>query len=376
MKLVLMGIQGAGKSTQGNLLVKQLGLPYLSTGHIFRKIAREKTQLGRYIKTIMNAGLLIPDEKTIEIVNSYLSRKEYKNGYILDGFPRTVEQAKKFVNNVDKVIYFDIPDKEALWRLAYRKDDDRADNTIQALKKRIDSFKKLTFPVLDYYREEGKLLEIDGTQSVKEVNEDVLKSLGKQLIENKLTAWKQNKKAVIAIVGLPGAGKSEAAAYFQSKKVPVIHFGKVVTDEVERRYKVQKEEFHKIVREEFRKIHGMAAIAILNKDLIEKNLLKNNIVVIDGMRSWDEYEYLSAELKDTEIYIVALFAEKAIRYDRLGSRLHDRRGHGGKDRDLNELFGTNMGPTIAFADFLIKNNFSKEEFLDKLEEVYSTVYFS
>ncbi len=371
-----MGIQGAGKSTQGNLLVKQLGLPYLSTGHIFRRIAKEKTQLGRYIKTVMNAGVLIPDEKTIEIVNTYLKRPEYAKGYILDGFPRTLPQAKKFINHVDKVIYVDIPDKEALWRLAYRKDDDRSDNTIQAIKKRIESFKKLTVPVLDYYREKGKLVEVDGTQNVQEVNEDILKGLGKQLVKNKLEVWKQHKKAIIAIVGLPGSGKTEAAEFFRSREVPVIHFGKVVTDEVEKRYKAQKEEYHKIVREEFRKVHGMEAMAKLNLPKIKTSLQKNNIVVIDGLRSWNEYEFLAKELSDVEISIVALFADKSVRYQRLGSRKQDRPGLGGKDRDLNELFGTNMGPTIAFADFIIKNNFSKEEFLDKLEEVYSTVYYS
>ena len=74
MKLVLIGIQGAGKSTQGNLLSKRLHIPYLSTGHIFRELAKEKTQLGRYIKETVNAGFLIPDEKTITIVNNYLSR--------------------------------------------------------------------------------------------------------------------------------------------------------------------------------------------------------------------------------------------------------------------------------------------------------------
>ena len=74
MKLVLIGIQGSGKSTQGNLLSKQLGIPYLSTGHIFRQIAKEKTALGRYIKETINAGLLVPDEKTIEIVNNYLNK--------------------------------------------------------------------------------------------------------------------------------------------------------------------------------------------------------------------------------------------------------------------------------------------------------------
>lgn len=376
MKLVLMGIQGSGKSTQGNLLVKQLGLPYLSTGHIFRKIAKEKTKLGLYIKTVMNSGVLIPDDKTIEIVNTYLTRKQYARGYILDGFPRTLAQAKKFINHVNKVVYIDIPDKEALWRLAYRKDSDRLDNTIQALKKRIESFKKSTQPVLDYYRDKGLLAEIDGTQTVTEVNQEILKSLGKQLVENKLAPWKQNKKAIIAIVGLPGVGKTEAADHFKSRKVPVIHFGKIVTDEVQKRYGAQKEEYHKVVREELRRVNGMEAMAKLNLDKIKKALVKNNIVVIDGLRSWDEYEYLTKVLTDTEVHIVALYADKNLRYARLGSRLQDRPNHGGKERDFNELFGANMGPTIAFADFLVKNNFSKEEFLDKLNEVYDTVYFT
>ena len=165
----------------------------------------------------MNSGVLIPDDKTIEIVNSYLTRKQYGRGYILDGFPRTLAQAKKFINHVDKVVYVDIPDKEALWRLAYRNDSDRVDNTIQALKKRIEMFKKLTYPVLEYYRDKGILVEIDGTQTVGEVNQEILKSLGKQLVENKLAPWKQNKKAIIAIVGLPGAGKTESRS-FQVKK--------------------------------------------------------------------------------------------------------------------------------------------------------------
>ena len=149
MKLVLIGIQGAGKSTQGNFLSKRFKIPYLSTGHIFRQIAKEKTQLGRYVKELMNSGALVPDEKVIEIVNSYLSKPSYKKGYILDGFPRTLKQAKKFINNVDKVIHIHIPDKEALWRLAYR-NDVRDDDTIEAIRKRIELFKKFTVPVLDF----------------------------------------------------------------------------------------------------------------------------------------------------------------------------------------------------------------------------------
>src|SRR5437764_14630349 len=110
MKIVLLGIQGSGKSTQGNLLHKKLGVPYLSTGHIFRELAKVHTSVGRYIKETMNAGYLIPNEKTLEIVSEYLSRSEYQNGYILDGFPRTTTQAEAFKNGITKVIYLTASD--------------------------------------------------------------------------------------------------------------------------------------------------------------------------------------------------------------------------------------------------------------------------
>ena len=139
MKLVLIGIQGSGKSTQGNMLSHLFRIPYLSTGHIFREIAKEKTSLGRYMKETINAGILVPDDKTIEIVNTYLSRPEYSRGYILDGFPRTLKQAHEFSNSVDKVIYLKIPDKEALWRLMNRHQE-RADETLPALKKELSYF--------------------------------------------------------------------------------------------------------------------------------------------------------------------------------------------------------------------------------------------
>lgn len=376
MKLVLTGIQGSGKSTQGNLLEKQLGLPYLSTGHIFRRIAKEKTTLGRYIKTVMNAGVLIPDDKTIEIVNSYLSRPEYKRGYILDGFPRTFEQAKRFRNNVDKVIYIDIPDKEALWRLAYRNDSDRDDNTIQALRKRIESFHKFTEPVLEYYRKKKRLVEIDGTQSIEEVNEEILKSLGKQLVKNEVENWKQNNKSIIAIVGLPGVGKTDASNYFKELGLPVISFGKIVTEIVEKKYGRQTEKYHKIVREGIREKHGPEALAKLSEKKIKESLKKHNIIVIDGMRSWEEYLYLKKNLSTVNLYILAIFADKAVRYRRVSNRKSDRPELYGEERDINELVRINMGPTISFADFLIKNNFSKTEFYDKLDEAYREVYFT
>jgi len=177
MKLILIGIQGAGKSTQGNLLSEGLKIPYLSSGHILRNMAREKTILGRYVKETINAGILVPDDKMIAIIEEYLQKPEYANGYILDGFPRTVPQAEAFTNGVNKVIYLKVSDKEALWRLAGREEEDRADNTLKAIKKRIDLFHEKTEEVLGYYRNQGKLIEIDGEQDIPEITEQILSAL-------------------------------------------------------------------------------------------------------------------------------------------------------------------------------------------------------
>lgn len=179
MKLILIGIQGAGKSTQGNILSDKLGIPYLSSGHIFREMAKDKTPLGRYIKETINAGFLIPDDKTIEIVEAYLAHPDYEKGYILDGFPRTPEQAEAFSNGVDAVVYLKVSDKEALWRLAGRDDGDRADNTLQAIKKRINLFHEKTEPVIEYYRQKGKLIEIDGEQEIEAITAEILSKLTK-----------------------------------------------------------------------------------------------------------------------------------------------------------------------------------------------------
>jgi len=176
MKIILIGIQGSGKSTQGNLLSEKLGIPYLSTGHIFREISKEKTPFGRYVKETLNAGVLIPDDKTLEIVNDYLGREEYKNGYILDGFPRTVNQAENFKNGISYVFYLNVSDREALWRLSYR-EDERDDETLLALRKRIELFHKLTEPVLDYYREKGILTELDGEKEIEEINEQIMSKI-------------------------------------------------------------------------------------------------------------------------------------------------------------------------------------------------------
>ncbi len=182
MKIILIGIQGAGKSTQGNLLVEKFGLPYLSSGHIFREMAKEKTPWGRYVKETINSGALIPDDKTVQIVEEYLSKPEYQKGYILDGFPRTVPQAKAFSNGVDMVLYLEVSDKEALWRLSGRVDDGiREDNTLTAIRKRIDSFHTFTKDVLAFYKRKGLLHTINGEQSIQDIHGEIMERI--KLIE-------------------------------------------------------------------------------------------------------------------------------------------------------------------------------------------------
>ncbi|MDP4011575.1 MAG: nucleoside monophosphate kinase [Candidatus Roizmanbacteria bacterium] len=375
MKLVLIGIQGSGKSTQGNMLSKHFKIPYLSTGHIFRSIAKEKTILGKQVKVLMSSGLLIPDALTIEIVNGYLSRPEYKNGYILDGFPRTLTQTKKFKNNVDKVIYIEIPDKEALWRLAYRTDE-RNDNTVKAVLKRIELFHKHTEQVIGYYRDEKKLVSVDGTKSIEEVNEAILKSLGKKLVLERIATSKIHRKSIIAIVGMSGSGKSVAATYFKEKGIPIVSFSAVINSYIDEHKLKHTESLHHKLRTEYRKKHGMEAMAVLNKENIEEALEKKSIVVIEGLYSWEEYTYLQKEFPEVKIHLLALFTDKAIRYQRVSKRKYRSGLSVGAERDIHELTDLNKGQTIAFADFLIKNNFSKEDLYSKLDDVYRQIYFA
>lgn len=176
MKLVLIGIQGAGKSTQGKMLSAKLGIPYLSSGHIFRQMAKSKSTLGRWLKETLNAGVLVPDDKATDIVMEYLDKPKYKNGFIIDGFPRTVAQAEVFTDGTEKVIFIDVSDKEALWRISGRVED-REDETLKAIRKRIQLFHEVTSEVLDYYEKKGQLVKVDGEQSVEEVFHETLEKL-------------------------------------------------------------------------------------------------------------------------------------------------------------------------------------------------------
>lgn len=178
MKIIIMGIQGSGKSTQGKLLAQKLDVPYLSTGHIFREIAKEDSLWGKYVRGIMNKGDLIPDEKTLPIVEEYLQKKEYQKGYVLDGFPRTLYQTQNFKESLDKVFYVKVGDQEGKRRLLERtKIEKREDDTSEAIDKRMKIYHELTDPVLEFYRQKGILVEVDGERSVEEIHQEITNNL-------------------------------------------------------------------------------------------------------------------------------------------------------------------------------------------------------
>lgn len=374
-KLVIIGIQGSGKSTQGKILSSQLHLPYLSSGHIFRDIAKRKTPQGRYIKETLNSGMLVPDDKTIEIVEEYLTRPEYKNGYVLDGFPRTLKQAKAFTHNVDKVVFIDLPEKDALWRIAGRDNEERDDETLAGVHKRIELFYKVTMPVVEFYKEAGLLVTADGTGSIEEINKEVLLQLGKELVGEKVHSWSRDHKTIIAIVGLLGSGKSQAGEYFKEKELPIVSFGKVINDFIDKNNLDQTEEVHKKVRLDFRREHGIEALAVLNKEKIEDHLKKSQIVIVEGLGSYEEKQYLEDSFKDVDVVVICVWAEFAIRAARIEKRKYRGQLYG-RDRDINEVVSTNRGPTHALCDFMVINDGSIEDLNHKLENIYREIYYS
>lgn len=176
MKILLIGPQGSGKSTQASLLAEFLNVPKISTGDIFRELAKEDSEEGIRIRQIMNEGRLIDDTETAKIVERRLQKNDVRDEFILDGYPRNLAQKELFDPGVDKVIYLKVPDEEVIKRLSAR---GREDDSPEAIKKRLDLYYEQTKPLLDYYRSHDILIEIDGIGSVEKIQDEIRKHFEK-----------------------------------------------------------------------------------------------------------------------------------------------------------------------------------------------------
>lgn len=204
MKIIMLGAPGAGKGTQAKMIAEKYAIPHISTGDIFRANIKEGTDLGKEAKKYMDQGLLVPDELTVKILLDRVAKEDCKNGYVLDGFPRTIPQAEvldnaltKLGDKIDYAIDVDVPDENIIKRMSGRRaclscgatyhiehippkkegicdvcgqelvlrDDDKP----ETVKNRLNVYHEQTQPLIDFYTAKGILKTVDGTKDMKEV---------------------------------------------------------------------------------------------------------------------------------------------------------------------------------------------------------------
>ena len=213
MKIIMLGAPGAGKGTQAKQIAAKYEIPHISTGDIFRANIKEGTALGMEAKSYMDKGQLVPDELTVKILLDRVSKDDCKNGYVLDGFPRTIPQAdvldkavSELNDKIDFAINVDVPDENIIRRMSGRRaclncgatyhivnvppkkegicdtcgselvirDDDKE----ETVKARLLAYHEQTQPLIDYYNNKGILKEVDGTKDMNDVFADIVNILG------------------------------------------------------------------------------------------------------------------------------------------------------------------------------------------------------
>ncbi|WP_045517298.1 adenylate kinase [Clostridium sporogenes] len=214
MRVILLGPPGAGKGTQAKLISEKFSIPHISTGDIFRANIKEKTPLGIEAKRYIDNGQLVPDEVTIGIVKDRLKKDDCDNGFLLDGFPRTVAQAEaldEFLKGINKdldvALLIKVPEEFILERMTGRRvctscgasyhirfnppkiegkcdicDNEliqRKDDTEATVKERLEVYSKQTYPLINYYKDNGIISEVNGTESIDEVFGNISNILGR-----------------------------------------------------------------------------------------------------------------------------------------------------------------------------------------------------
>ena len=213
MRVVLLGPPGAGKGTQAKKIAEKYGIPHISTGDIFRANIKNGTELGKKAKTYMDQGLLVPDELTCDLVVDRIQQEDAVNGYVLDGFPRTIPQAEcltealnKLDSKVDFAIDVNVPDENIVNRMSGRRAclkcgatyhvvyaapkaegicDTcgealvlREDDKPETVQKRLNVYHEQTQPLIDYYTKQDVLKTVDGTKNLEEVFQEIVSILG------------------------------------------------------------------------------------------------------------------------------------------------------------------------------------------------------
>jgi adenylate kinase len=185
VNLLLLGPQGSGKGTQAARIAAEYGIPHVSTGEMFRAAMAAGTPLGERIKPLYDAGELIPDDVTIELIEDRLSEDDAREGFVLDGFPRTLAQAQALDGllealgrDVDAVLFFDLPEEVAHERMRGRAGSEgRSDDTPEAIARRLVIYEQETVPVVEHYRAHGKLVPLHAERSMNEVFAEIQRAL-------------------------------------------------------------------------------------------------------------------------------------------------------------------------------------------------------
>lgn len=213
MKIIMLGAPGAGKGTQAKRIAEKWQIPHISTGDIFRANIKNGTELGKEAKQYMDQGLLVPDELTVKILLDRVAQADCQNGYVLDGFPRTIPQAEvldrelsKLEDTIDFAIDVDVPDENIVNRMGGRRAClscgatyhvqfaapakegvcDKCQNELilreddqpETVKKRLGVYHEQTQPLIEYYTKKGILKKVDGTKDMEEVFQSIIKILG------------------------------------------------------------------------------------------------------------------------------------------------------------------------------------------------------
>jgi|SRR3990167_4270752 len=174
MKILITGPQGSGKTTHAKLISEDLKIPVIDAGNMLRELAKKNTSDGIKVQESMKTGTLAPDEIVGRMVKDRVSQDDCRNGYVMDGYPRSLPQIKVFEPGYTHVYYLDISDQEATQRLLRR---GRADDNPELIAKRLSLYHQNTEPVLAYFEKLGILTKVDGSGSIEEVNAKIKNSL-------------------------------------------------------------------------------------------------------------------------------------------------------------------------------------------------------